>query len=425
MSILVPRAWFKGKGIDSDKLLFYALVAAFFTMPLGTSPPTICGLLAVLIWIFSGRAIRLSHIYFENTWSWPVFLLIALPWIGLLYSPDPTGLGFKYAKKTHYWIYCLALASIVSGVFPPKRLIQAFLLGLAVNTIVAIFQVVGIVPLLKGEYRGVGPAYRTLSAYLVIGILMASYYFRKTEIRKTRFYLFLLMALYFFHLIVLKGRTGYFTFVVLSPLLVLNLLKRINLFRVSLICVLLFGSMLASPVVRDKISLTVNQLKYHLNVDANAAWGRAYTDQQDRFYMWYGAVHIFMEHPLIGVGTGGYQTYLKERGKPEDPLIAHPHNDFLYMAVSFGVVGIFAFLWLFREILKNAWEQRETTLGYFLFSTALVILVSGLFNAQTLDAGMAFLVAVTVGLQQGLPKFAKHHTNGAVEDVKQKRVKET
>jgi hypothetical protein len=26
-------------------------------------------------------------------------MLIILPWIGLIYSPDPTGLGIKFAKK--------------------------------------------------------------------------------------------------------------------------------------------------------------------------------------------------------------------------------------------------------------------------------------------------------------------------------------
>jgi O-antigen ligase len=424
MNISIPKGW-NYKRISSENVLFCLFLGAFFAMPLGTTPWTICAVLAGLIWLFSGRALRFSRSYVENRWSWPVFLLIVLPWIGLLYSPDPAGLGLKYAKKTHYWIYCFALASIASGVFPPKRLVHAFLLGMAVNALVAVFQVMGILPLLKGEYRGVGPAYRTLSAYLAIGILMASYYFRRAEIRKIQIYLLLLMALYFFHLIVLKGRTGYFTFLVLSPLVVWNLLKRFNVFRALLIWVLLFGLMLASPVVRDMISKTVNQLTYHLNADSSAAWGKAYTAQQDRFYMWYGAVHMFMEHPLIGVGTGGYQTYLKERGEPEDPLIAHPHNDFLYMAVSFGIVGIFAFLWLFREILGNAWKERDTTLGYFVFSAALVILVSGLFNAQTLDAGMAFLVAVTVGLQQGFPKFAKQRTNDAVKSVVQRKAGET
>jgi len=78
------------------------------------------------------------------------------------------------------------------------------------------------------------------------------------------------------------------------------------------------------------------------------------------------------------------------------------------------IVGpiVFAFLWFFWEILRNAWEERNTPLGFFVLSTALVILVSGLVNSQILDAGTAFLLAVVTGLQNGFPKFAhSRHKN--------------
>jgi len=43
------------------------------------------------------------------------------------------------------------------------------------------------------------------------------------------------------------------------------------------------------------------------------------------------------------------------------------------MAVSFGLIGVFAILWFFWEIIKNAWSERDTPLGFFILSTALVI----------------------------------------------------
>jgi len=215
------------------------------------------------------------------------------------------------------------------------------------------------------------------------------------------------MLFYFFHLIILKGRTGYLTFVLLSPLIVYNLFKKLNIFKILLVSVLLVSTMLFSPIVRNRISESVDQLKYHMHTDQKSAWGKEYTIKHERFYLWYGAVHIFKDHPFFGVGTGGYGTVLKQRNSPEDPLIAHPHNDILYMAVSYGLIGVAAFFWLFGEIIKNAFSQRHNLLGFFVLSSTLVILVSGLFNAQILDAGMAFFLAVTVGLQQGFPQFKK------------------
>jgi len=406
MNTTVLTALRKNKKITAENLLFYVFVVAFFGAPLGTAPATICGVTAVIIWAFSGLAIRSRHIYFTKSWCWPVLFLIVLPWIGLLYTSDLHGLGMDYAGKTHYWIYGLAIAAIAPNV-RTERFIQAFLLGLAVNACVGVMQLIGLYPPINGWYCGLGRGYSTLSAYLVVGILTASFYFRNAEEKKMRFFFILLMLFYFFHLIILQGRTGYLTFVLLSPLMVYNLFKKINIFKILLVSVLLVSMMLLSPIVRNRISLSVDQLKYHTSVDQKSAWGKEYTANQDRFYMWYGAVRIFKDNPFFGVGTGGFATVLKQMGSPDDPIIAHPHNDILYMAVSYGVIGVAAFLWLFGEIIKNAFTQRHNLLGFFVLSTTLVILVSGLFNAQILDAGMAFFLAVTVGLQQGFPQFKK------------------
>ena len=121
-----------------------------------------------------------------------------------------------------------------------------------------------------------------------------------------RFFFILLMLFYFFHLLILQGRSGYVTFVLLSPLIVYNLFKKRNIFKILLVSVLLVAMMLLSPIVRNRISQSVDQLKYHINIDKKSAWGKEYTVKHERFYLWYGAVRIFKDNPFIGVGTGGY-----------------------------------------------------------------------------------------------------------------------
>jgi len=116
MNITVLTAFRKNKQITAENLLFYVFVVAFFGAPLGTAPPTICGITAAIIWVFSGLAIRKRHIYFTKSWCRPVLFLMVLPWIGLLYTRDLHGLGMDYAGKTHYWIYCMAIAAIAPNV---------------------------------------------------------------------------------------------------------------------------------------------------------------------------------------------------------------------------------------------------------------------------------------------------------------------
>ncbi len=378
------------------------MAATFLALPLGTTPPTLCGIAAALVWLASGRFVRTLGKIRRRSWFRPVLLWIALPWLGLLYTPDFHDQGLDYAGKTHYWLYGLALAAVADRV-SPRRLMAAFFLGLAVNGAVGVLQFAGMVaPKGDGWFTGFGRGYSVLSALLMVGILMASWLARRTEDLRERLGLWLLAGFFFFHMILLQGRTGYVTFVFLSPLVVRNLSRRMTAWRTAGVCLLLVGLMLLSPVVRERMELSVRQIRHHLNAPPEEAWGRAYTPHQDRFFMWYGAVRIWLDHPILGVGTGGYKTALAARAGEDAPPIAHPHNDLLYMAVSYGLPGIAAFFWLFGELLKNGWRSRETPAGAFVLRATLVILVSGLLNAQTLDARMAFLLALTAGAQERL-----------------------
>jgi len=301
----------------------------------------------------------------------------------------------------------VALASLSLETLRPRTLINAFLFCLAVNACVGILQFAGFIAPKQGWFSGLTRGYNTLTVYLVLAILMCSFYFREANEWRKRWVLLLIMALYFFHLIILEGRTGYLTFILLSPLFVKTLFRKLNGWKVLLVWVLIMGSMSFSPIVRERFDLTVSELKYHMNAGTDKAWGKEYTVHQDRFYMWHGALQIFLQNPILGVGTGGYPAVLKEKSKPDDPIIAHPHSSILHMAVSYGLAGIFVFIWFFWEMLRNALKERDTVLGYFILCTALVLLVNGLLNTTILDAGTVLLLSLAVGLQGALPKFAQ------------------
>jgi O-antigen ligase len=390
-----------------DQLLFLCLLLAFFTMPSGISPPTIFVVIALAIWLFSGRCIRFCRGTLKLSWMWPVLFFILLTWVGLSYSSDTSGTGLGFAKKTHYYLYSMVIASVVFKKIPAEKLLQAFLWGLAINAIVGVFQAMGLLPPVENQFTGFGMGYRTLSAYLTIGMLFSAHHFGNSSLKKTKALYAGFMVLFFWHLTLLMSRTGYYTFILLAPVMLHFAFRKMSLLKKLAICVVIVCAMFLSPVVRERVALTKQQLQYHLKADQSQAWGKVYTRHQDRFYMWYGAAQIIYENPLIGVGTGGYSLALKERGNPSWPIMRHPHNDILYMTVSFGVFGLICYLWFFIEIIKNTWPGRHTPLGNFILSTALVVIISGNTNAQILDAGMVLLLSLVVGLQNHLPKFAE------------------
>ncbi len=409
--VSVAREFSKKTDLSPESLVFGCFVGVFLTMPLGTSPPIIFGALGALIWLLSGMFFRAKS-FFRQSWFWPVSASIILPWIGLLYTADPGGFGIDYAGKTYYWIFCLALASLSFKDMRPRWLIIAFLSGLALNACVGILQLAGFFAPKDGWFSGLTRGYNTLTVYLVLAILICAFSFREAEERKKRAGLLALMILYFFHLIILEGRAGYLTFILLFPFLIKTLFKRVRAWQIGVACLLIIGAMSFSPIVKKRVDLTVSQLKYHMTAEPGKAWGFEYTDNQDRFYMWMGAIQIFLEHPIVGAGTGGYPEVLKEARDAKDPVIAHPHNNILYMAASYGVIGIGVFMWLFGEILRNGWKERDTVMGHFVLCTALVLFINGLFNTTILDAGTLLLLSLVTGLQRTLAAFSPPRLSG-------------
>ena len=99
MHISAQMDWLRSRLKDREALTFYLIMALLFTLPMGTSPPTIFGIAAVMVWMVSGKWSDVMERCLRKRWCWPVLLLVILPWVGMTYSPDPWGLGLKFAKK--------------------------------------------------------------------------------------------------------------------------------------------------------------------------------------------------------------------------------------------------------------------------------------------------------------------------------------
>lgn len=383
-------------------MLFWAVTLGFLAMGLGTSPVSIASGLMILILIVSGKWLHCDQLVSQR-WFWPILFIIFLSWLGLVYTPDPGGTGLEFALKTHYWLVCVAVAMLAFGKISFKQLIFAFFLGLSLSAIVGWMQFMGIVPPRNGEFcTGLGSQYSTVNVYLIVAILTASDLLRRTTNWNQRIGYIVLMTLFFSHLIIMQGRSGYLTLLIISPLIARNLIGKFSISKVFIACLLLPAIMYLSPVVRQRIDHTVDEFNFHITTNPQKAWGKIYSQYQDRFFMWKYAGRIISKHPFIGVGTGGFNPTIKQFNPSNAPEIDHPHNDLLFLGVSFGVLGILAYFWFYGTLFFNGWRHRRQFSARFIFYTALTMVLSGMLNGHMLDSGTAFLLAITAGLQQGL-----------------------
>ncbi len=83
--------------------------------------------------------------------------------------------------------------------------------------------------------------------------------------------------------------------------------------------------------------------------DATTRWNTRRVD------IWRATVEMFKDHPLVGVGFGGYWTAITEYHDASGAYTPQQaHNDYLEILASGGVIGCAIFLWLAVVVLRRA-----------------------------------------------------------------------
>jgi O-antigen ligase len=94
-----------------------------------------------------------------------------------------------------------------------------------------------------------------------------------------------------------------------------------------------------------------------------------------RLESWKAALHVIKAHPLFGVGTGDLPNqvnnqYGEMHSKLDGTHYLRPHNQYLAIAVAFGITGLCYFLF---TLCYPLYFSRNRNYFYFVFFLTLVI----------------------------------------------------
>ncbi|HEX4552693.1 MAG TPA: O-antigen ligase family protein [Xanthobacteraceae bacterium] len=160
-----------------------------------------------------------------------------------------------------------------------------------------------------------------------------------------------LAVLLFDIVFVLVGRSGYVTIIVMTVVIVALLArgvvpkKALAAFGV-LICV---GAILASSEhVRTRVDQAFREIASADEVSEGTSLGQ-------RVVMWRNTVRMIRDHPVLGVGTGGfrdgYRPYAQNAPGWQGFESGDPHNQFLKIQAEQGILGLAALLFfIFRAL---------------------------------------------------------------------------
>jgi O-antigen ligase len=118
-----------------------------------------------------------------------------------------------------------------------------------------------------------------------------------------------------------------------------------------------------------------------------------------RLEAWSNSVQIVRQHPLVGVGTGGFgAAYARQVEGTLMPPLGQPENQYLLTTVQLGMVGLGALLALFAaqwHLASRLGSRIETDLARGL---VILMIVGCLFNSFLRDHTQALFYAWLSGL---------------------------
>ena len=183
-------------------------------------------------------------------------------------------------------------------------------------------------------------------------------------------------------LLMVQGRTGY---VVLAGLAMLVFHVRFGwkgmLAALVVLCVAFSSVYQVSSSFRQRVEMTTAGITQWdpkvAVVEDSIGWRLEYA---------YHTAEIIQDHPLVGVGTGGFvQSYRARTQQAGLDVPPHPHNQYLFIMAQVGIGGLGLLLWLFVQQWRLTTLSGDRAMGLLARGVIVAIVITCFFQPALND----------------------------------------
>jgi len=329
-------------------------------LPLSTSAVTILAGLILLLWLLEGEYRLKARLVAINPVARAVLLYLGILALGLFWSPDIRAGLHVLSARWKVAMLCVFLSVVIRR--PRRFYMGGYLIGLSVAMAMTYLAWFGFL-----QYADVSEHHLTHKTFHVVynpllafGIYLVLHelIWRKDLAPRWRLALAGLAVAMIVDMFITDGRSGQLVFFVLMGLLLFQVLHRRRLVALLAVCILVpamfIACYVASPVFKERVD-TARQEICEFHVNPNTSVGQ-------RLQFWHNSWRIIREHPLLGVGTGGFTKAYCQVNRQESPnCIAtdNPHNQYVLVAAMLGIPGIVSLLLIFAAMFREAVRRRD------------------------------------------------------------------
>ncbi len=342
------------KFLNSLTPMLFALFA--FAAPLSPSLRSIFLILALISVVLNPEYNRYLGYAFNSCWGRAALLLVGFVALACLWSPasfsDQLSVLGKYSKILYLPLFAV-------GFINPKTrrwCVNAYLTAMVLTCIIALLKAKGIIPPFHSN-----DVNKIFYNHIITGFMMAyASYLAALEACKVKgklrmLYLFIVLITSYQLFFLNTGRTGYAIYFIVMGVFCLQKFS----FKKALIGL---GGLAALMLIAYSISPTMQTGIHNLITDAHSLnANNANSSLGFRIHFHEYAYSLFLRHPIIGLGTGGFQfTYDQERPIIEwGHFLNDPHSQYWLTLSEQGMLGGLLFLFFLSTLFWTALKLKE------------------------------------------------------------------
>lgn len=197
---------------------------------------------------------------------------------------------------------------------------------------------------------------------------------------------------------VVVSRTALVTMPIMVGVFVLSCLSRRGMITaLGVVLMIVTAAWFSSPSLRDRTATFFSQYEAYETTNEATSVGM-------RLEFWRKSLRFFTEAPVIGHGTGSVRLLFTEAAANQSgaaaEIIANPHNQTLYTAVQWGIVGIFILyaMWLCHLLLFRGTSPAHWV-GLLVVTQNML---TSAFNSHLFDFHAGWMYVLGVGVAGGM-----------------------
>ena len=386
-------------------LIFFYVVGFFFS----TLLTSIFSILLGLAWLIDKQYSYLPAVIKSQPLVAVGAALSLCFLIAVFYSAAPQDLAVSGFNKYRKFLYIPVLMILFRDESHRKWCWAGFLVASVLTLVFSYLKAGGILNL---NHHNTSATIKNHISHSIFVAFFAFYCLHKTkEIGRCRCLYLLLFALCLHNLFfMVHGRTGQVIVLLLITLFACQHGSKKWILTTLLLLTVAIGGYLKFSDKAGRINMGIESTVGYLK-DPHLA-GK-YTDLGVRYALWQYSAELIGESPVIGFGTGSFNTELKRIAKGHIELLRfdHPHNEFFMIGVELGMTGLMlycGFYWaLYHQLARMSPENRLLGQGVFI-----ALLVTSLFNTPIYDHAQGNFFVTLIALCF-LPNNTLFNANGS------------